>query len=121
MDDLTDFNTFSLFLFAQIVSHRKSQPLLQRPTFSALRIQENYAIFDAMGVPRTTEGTFKKDYEAPFSSEGMVTFGEAIRLGKMDSFTDDFKQLTGEEAITVKYMFEHADKFQVGERHSEDN
>ncbi|SYZ78373.1 Hypothetical protein TART1_1157 [Trichococcus shcherbakoviae] len=74
-----------------------------------------------MGVPRTTEGTFKKDYEAPFSSEGMVTFGEAIRLGKMDSFTDDFKQLTDEVATTVKYMFEHADEFQVGERHSEDN
>ena len=90
-------------------------------TYQAISDEENYAIFDAMGVPRTTEGTFKKDSEAPFSSEGMVTFGEAIRLGKMDSFTDDFKQLTGEEAITVKYMFEHADKFQVGERHSEDN
>ena len=90
-------------------------------SYQAISDEENYAIFDAMGVPRTTEGQFKKDSEAPFSSEGMVTFGEAIRLGKMDNFTDDFKQLTGEEAITVKYMFEHADKFQVGERHSEDN
>ena len=90
-------------------------------TYQAISDEENYAIFDAMGVPRTTEGAFKKDSEAPFSSEGMVTFGEAIRLGKMDNFTDDFKQLTGEEAITVKYMFEHADDFQVGERHSEDN
>ena len=90
-------------------------------TYQAISDEENYAIFDAMGVPRTTEGAFKKDSEAPFSSEGMVTFGEAIRLGKMDNFTDDFKLLTGEEAITVKYMFEHADEFQVGERHSEDN
>jgi len=89
-------------------------------TYQAISDEENYAIFDAMGVPRTTEGAFKKDSEAPFSSEGMVTFGEAIRLGKMDNFTDDFKQLTGEEAITVKYMFENADEFQVGERHSED-
>ena len=90
-------------------------------TYQAISDEENYAIFDAMGVPRTTEGAFKKDSEAPFSSEGMVTFGEAIRLGKMDNFTDDFKLLTGEEAITVKYMFEHANEFQVGERHSEDN
>ena len=90
-------------------------------SYQAISDEENYAIFDAMGVPRTTEGAFKKDSEAPFSSEGMVTFGEAIRLGKMHNFTDDFKQLTGEEAITVKYMFEHADEFQVGERHSEDN
>ncbi|MNC78332.1 hypothetical protein D3C75_1305160 [compost metagenome] len=51
----------------------------------------------------------------------MVTFAQAIRLGKMDAFTDDFKKLTGQEPITVKYMFEHADQFQVGERHSKDN
>ena len=28
--------------------------------------EENYQIFDAMGVPRTTDGVFKKDSEAPF-------------------------------------------------------
>jgi NAD(P)H dehydrogenase (quinone) len=82
--------------------------------------EENYAIFDAMGVPRTTDGTFVKGSEAPFSSEGMVTFAQAIRLGKMSDFTDDFKKLTGDEPITVKYMFEHADDFQIGDRHSLD-
>jgi NAD(P)H dehydrogenase (quinone) len=81
----TDSNTFPLFLYVQIVSHRKSQPLLQRTTFPALRVQD-YASFDAMG-----------------------------------NFTDDDKELTGEDALTVKYMFEHADDFHVGERHSEDN
>jgi len=82
--------------------------------------EENYAIFDAMGVPRTTNGKFKKDSEAPFSSDGMVTFAQAIRLGKMAEFTDDFKKLTGDDPITVKYMFEHSDDFQIGERHSLD-
>ncbi|SDX96215.1 NAD(P)H dehydrogenase (quinone) [Evansella caseinilytica] len=82
--------------------------------------EENYAIFDAMGVPRTTDGEFKEGSEAPFSSEGMVTFAQAIRLGKMDVFTDDFQKLTGQEPITVEYMFTHADDFQVGERHSKD-
>lgn len=82
--------------------------------------EENYAIFDAMGVPRTTDGAFKKDSEAPFSSEGMVTFAMAIRMDKMSNFTDDFKKLTGEDPITVKYMFEHVDDFQIGERHSMD-
>lgn len=90
-------------------------------TYQAITDEENYAIFDAMGVPRTTDGKFKEDSEAPFSSEGMVTFAQAIREGKMDVFTDDFKKLTGQDAITVKYMFEHADDFQVGERHSQDN
>ncbi len=74
-----------------------------------------------MGVPRTTDGKFKDNSEAPFSSEGMVTFAQAIRLGKMDLFTDDFKNLTGHEPLTVQYMFEHADDFQIGERHSKDN
>ncbi|WP_067837573.1 NAD(P)H-binding protein [Amphibacillus sediminis] len=83
--------------------------------------EENYAIFDAMGVPRTTDGEFKEGSEAPFSSEGMVTFAQAIRLGKMDNFTDDFKKLTGDDPITVEYMFSHAKDFQVGDRHSMDD
>jgi len=34
--------------------------------------EENYAIFDAMGVPRTTDGTFQEGSAAPFSSDGMA-------------------------------------------------
>lgn len=90
-------------------------------SYQEITDEENYLIFDAMGVPRTTDGIFKEDSEAPFSSEGMVTFAQAIRLGKMDQFTDDFVKLTGQQPITVKYMFEHSDDFQVGERHSKDN
>ncbi|WP_062320512.1 NmrA family NAD(P)-binding protein [Halolactibacillus sp. JCM 19043] len=90
-------------------------------SYEAITDEENYAIFDAMGVPRTTEGKFKKDSEAPFSSEGMVTFAQAIRLGKMDVYTDDFKQLTGDKPMTVEHMFTHAEQFQVGERHSKDD
>ncbi|EHI73715.1 NmrA-like dehydrogenase/reductase [Streptococcus criceti] len=89
--------------------------------YKAITDEENYAIFDAMGVPRTTDGDFKKDSEAPYSSEGMVTFAQAIREGKMDLCTDDFKNLTGDKALSVRYMFEHAAEFQVGERHSQDN
>lgn len=90
-------------------------------SYQEITDEENYLIFDAMGVPRTTDGIFKEDSEAPFSSEGMVTFAQAIRLGKMDQFTDDFVKLTGQQPMTVKYMFEHSDDFQVGERHSKDH
>ena len=89
-------------------------------TYQEVTDEENYQIFDAMGVPRTTDGVFKKGSEAPFSSEGMVTFAQAIREGKMDKFTDDFKKLTGDDPITVRYMFEHVDDYQIGERHSKD-
>ena len=89
-------------------------------SFKNVTDEENYQIFDAMGVPRTTDGVFQKGSEAPFSSEGMVTFAQAIREGKMDIFTDDFKKLTGQDPITVKYMFENNADFQVGDRHSLD-
>ncbi|MDC7952639.1 NmrA family NAD(P)-binding protein [Liquorilactobacillus mali] len=82
--------------------------------------EENYAIFDTMGVPRTTEGKFKKDSEAPFSSEGMVTFGKAIRENKMANFTKDFEYLTGDKPISVQDMFENSQNFQIGQRHSLD-
>lgn len=83
--------------------------------------EENYQIWDAMGVPRTTDGVFLKDSEVPFSSDGMVTFAQAIREGKMDIHTKDFTELTGATPISVRYMFDHQEEFQIGERHSKDN
>ncbi|WP_409076854.1 NmrA family NAD(P)-binding protein [Bombilactobacillus bombi] len=89
-------------------------------TYQAISDEENYQVFDAMGVPRTTDGIFKKGSEAPFSSDGMVTFSQAIRENKMATCTQDFQKLTGSNPLTVKYMFEHAADFQIGERHSLD-
>ena len=89
-------------------------------SYKELTDEENYQIFDAMGVPRTTDGVFKKDSEAPFSSDGMVTFAQAIREGKMAVHTEDFKELTGDDPITVLEMFEHNEEYQIGERHSKD-
>ena len=89
-------------------------------SYKELTDEENYQVFDAMGVPRTTDGVFLEGSEAPYSSDGMVTFAQAIREGKMAIKTDDFQKLTGQEPITVLYMFEHSDEFQVGDRHSQD-
>ena len=82
--------------------------------------EQDYAIFDKMGVPRTTDGDFKKDSSAPFSSDGMVTFGKAIREGKMGTFSDDYYKLTGQKARTVRTMFKDSAKYQIGARHSVD-
>lgn len=83
--------------------------------------EETYAAFDAMGVPRTTDGEFQKDSPAPYSSEGMVTFGQAIREGKMNNFTQDFELLTGQTPISVKSMFEQLELYQVGVRNATDD
>jgi len=90
-------------------------------SYKELTDEENYQVFDAMGVPRTTDGVFKEGSEAPFSSDGMVTFAQAIREGKMALCTRDFQELTGDEPITVLEMFEHADEYQIGARHSKDD
>lgn len=88
--------------------------------YQAVSDEEDYAIFDKMGVPRTTDGKFKKGSSAPFSSDGMVTFGEAIREGKMSTHSNDFFKLTGQQPRTVKTMFENASEYQIGARHSVD-
>jgi len=82
---------------------------------------EVYASFDAMGVPRTTGGKFKDGSPAPYSSDGMVTFARAIRVNKMNEFTDDFEKLTGTKARTVAHMFAAYNDYGVGKRNSTDN
>ncbi len=115
-----DINGPELMTISQFVEYG-NQATGNHVSYQEITDEENYQIFDAMGVPRTTDGVFKKDSEAPFSSDGMVTFAQAIREGKMDTWTDDFKKLTGDDPITVLYMFQHCDEFQIGERHSKDN
>ena len=73
-------------------------------SYQEITDEQNYAIFDALGVPRTTDGKFKIASEAPFASDGMVTFVQAIRKGKMSLKADDLEKLTEEKSITVKYM-----------------
>lgn len=115
-----DINGPELMTISQFIEYG-NQATGNSVRYQEITDEENYQIFDAMGVPRTTDGVFKKDSEAPFSSDGMVTFAQAIREGKMDTFTDDYKKLTGQDPMTVLYMFQHSDEFQIGERHSKDN
>lgn len=89
-------------------------------SYKELTDEENYQIFDAMGVPRTTDGVFLEGSEAPYSSDGMVTFAQAIREGKMAIKTNDFQELTRSEPISVLEMFLHNQEYQVGDRHSQD-
>jgi NAD(P)H dehydrogenase (quinone) len=81
--------------------------------------EENYKIFDSMGIPRTT-AEIKEGSGVAFASDGMITFNQAIRAEKFNVCTDDFKKLTGDDPISVNYMFAHPDEFQVGDRHCKD-
>lgn len=83
--------------------------------------EEMYAFFDSIGVPRTTEEMWADSAKNfPFCSDGMVSFGRAIRLGQMNTFTNDFEKLTGRKPLTVKEIFENMDEHTIGTRTSTD-
>lgn len=83
--------------------------------------EEQYAFFDSIGVPRTTEDMWAQTAtNFPFCSNGMVTFGRAIRKGQMSTFTNDFEDLTGRKPITVRAMFEDMENHLIGSRTSTD-
>jgi NAD(P)H dehydrogenase (quinone) len=64
-----------------------------------------YAIFDAMGIPRRpVDDQYVNGI--PWNSDDMVTFGEAIRKGFLDLRTDDVETLTGRKARSVRAMIE---------------
>jgi NAD(P)H dehydrogenase (quinone) len=67
--------------------------------------EQQYAIFDAMGIPRRP---VDDQYVGgiPWNSDDMVTFGEAIRKGYLDIRTDDVEMLTGTPARSVRQMIE---------------
>lgn len=84
--------------------------------------EEQYEFFDSIGVPRTTEEMWADTAKNfPFCSDGMVTFGRAIRLGQMSTFTNDFEKLTGRKPLTVREIFEDLDNHLIGQRTSKDN
>ena len=81
--------------------------------------EEQYNFFDSIGVPRTTEDMWAQTAtNFPFCSDGMVTFGRAIRLGQMSTFTNDFELLVGRKPLSVKEIFEHMDEHLIGQRTS---
>lgn len=84
--------------------------------------EEQYEFFDSIGVPRTTEDMWAQTASNfPFCSDGMVSFGRAIRLGQMSTFTNDFEELTGRKPMSVKELFEDMENHLIGTRTSTDN
>lgn len=64
-----------------------------------------YAYFDSLGVARTA-ADIKPDSLIPWASEGMVTFGQAIREGYFDVLTDVVERITGRKPRTLCSVFE---------------
>lgn len=64
-----------------------------------------YAMFDAMGIPRRPVDDAEVN-GIPWNSDDMVTFGQAIREGFLELCTDDVERLTGRKARSARQMIE---------------
>jgi NAD(P)H dehydrogenase (quinone) len=83
--------------------------------------EEMYAFFDSKFIPRKTDGDWSKaDPAFPFCSDGMVTFGRAIRLGQMNNCTNDFEMLTGKKPHSIHALFKNMEKYGIGNRTATD-
>ncbi len=74
-------------------------------TYVSVDDEQQYAMFDAMGIPRRpvddqTVGGL------PWNSDDMVTFGQAIREGFLEICSGDVEKLTGRPARSVRQMIE---------------
>jgi NAD(P)H dehydrogenase (quinone) len=117
-DRVVDVNGAELLTIAEYLQIA-SEVTGKKVEYKFITDEEQYAFFDSIGVPRTTEEMWASTAKNfPFCSDGMVTFGRAIRNGQMDVFTDDFEKLTGQKPITVREIFEHMDEHLIGNRTS---
>lgn len=71
--------------------------------YVAVDDQAQYAMFDAMGIPRRPVDD-QNVAGIPWNSDDMVTFGQAIREGFLEVCSDDVERLTGVKARSVREM-----------------
>ena len=64
-----------------------------------------YRYFDSIGAVRKS-ADLTPETPIPWASEGMVTFGQAIREGYFDVLTDDVERITGRKPRTLRSVFE---------------
>lgn len=120
-DRVVDVNGPQLLSIAEYLAIA-SEVTGKKVEYKSISDEEQYAFFDSIGVPRTTEEMWADTAKNfPFCSDGMVTFGRAIRLGQMSTFTDDFEKLTGQKPMTVKEIFENIGEHLIGERTTTEN
>ena len=120
-DRIIDINGAELLTIAQYIAIA-SEVTGKKTEYQYINDDEMYEFFDSIGVPRTTEEMWADTAKNfPFCSDGMVSFGRAIRLNQMSTFTDDFEKLTGQKPITVREMFEDIENHLIGTRTSTDN
>jgi NAD(P)H dehydrogenase (quinone) len=84
-----------------LVSEMSGKPIAIEPVDD----EGMYRYFDSLGAVRKAED-LTPDTPIPWASEGMVTFGQAIREGFMEVLSDDVERITGRMPRTLRSVFE---------------
>ena len=74
-------------------------------TYQAVDDATQYAMFDAMGIPRRPVDDLAVG-GIPWNSDDMVTFGQAIREGFLEIRSDDVERLLGRKPRSVRALIE---------------
>jgi NAD(P)H dehydrogenase (quinone) len=99
--DITGPELQSFDEVAAIMAEVTGEPL----SYRAASDLEQYAMFDAMGIPRRPVDD-QSVSGIPWNSDDMVSFGRAIREGFLEVRSDDVKRLLGRPARSVREMVE---------------
>jgi NAD(P)H dehydrogenase (quinone) len=102
--DVTGPAALSFHDVAALVGEIRGKPL---PT-EEINDEQNYAVFDAIGVPREASDDPDPNIPIPWCSDDMVTFGTAIREGYMDVVSDTVERLTGRAPTPLRTLLEAA-------------
>lgn len=90
----------------------------RKVTYRYIDDEEQYAFFDSIGVPRTTEDIWADTAKNfPFCSDGMATFGRPSGWARWQP-SPMFQQLVGRKSMSVRDIFEHMDEHLIGSRTS---
>ncbi|MEU1518332.1 NAD(P)H-binding protein [Streptomyces sp. NPDC005811] len=77
-------------------------------TYLPISDEEQYAVFDSLGVPREYDPEAIASSPIPWNSDDMVSFSRAIRLGHMASLSDAVRTLAGREPRSMRSVLEEA-------------
>jgi NAD(P)H dehydrogenase (quinone) len=77
-------------------------------TYVPISDEDQYAIFDSMGVPREYDAEAIAASPIPWNSDDMVSFSRAIRLGHMSSLSDTVQTLAGRAPRSMRSVLEEA-------------
>ena len=67
--------------------------------------EQMFAYFDSLGVARKAADV-DANGPSPWASEGMVTFGQAIREANFAVISDDVERITGRKPRTLRSVLE---------------